>query len=289
MALVKSTDVAFEFPVLTTTAKGEQRLCRELDDLTRGSSVEIKSGRFKNMKMIDSSGRRWIVRSFRKMGRIERRNLFHILFLQAPDWRLRYNLEELTFPSRNPRSSARNESDGTGLGALHAPTGGEMPLVKATDAELRFPILAYIPEGELTGYPDLERLSAYRRKLFKRGIYEGMILIDDNRRRFICRSAYLDDQEYRRRWWWPIWPLLYDGYTYVEFELQEIDRISMDEVIDMVFKAREDDIRLWPRTRRAPPDVRQKDDERLRAAQTVRRIFNILDFYVEPGFWWGRK
>ena len=116
-----------------------------------------------------------------------------------------------------------------------------------------------------------------------------MHLIDANRRRFVCRSTNLVDQEYRRRWWWPFWPLLYDGHTHVEFELEEIDRISISEVIDMVFKAEEDYHRLWPRPRRPPPEVPKQIAERLRAAQTVRRIFNILNFYIQPGFWWGRK
>ena len=163
-----------------------------------------------------------------------------------------------------------------------------MELVKATEAKLRFPVLGYIPDGELTGWPDLWWLTIYKPKLFKKGIYEGMILIDANRRRWIARSAYLTGQIRRTRWW-PLWPFPDNAHTRVQFELEEIDRISLTELIDLVCKSEMDGRRLWAWHRKVPEHQFQKHLDKIRAAKTVGRIFSIMDFYIEPGFWWGRK
>lgn len=167
---------------------------------------------------------------------------------------------------------------------------GRLPgeLAKASETKFRFPMLAYIPGGELCGYPDQWWMTVYRRHLLESGIYDGMLLIDANRRRWVVRRAHLVVENAHQSWW-QRWLGIQPKATSVDFEIEETDKIEMSELTDLVCRALEEERRLWRYANQITEHSFQQRLTTIRSAKTVGRIFRFLELEIEPGFWWGHE
>jgi hypothetical protein len=233
MALVKSTDITFEFPVSVVDADGQRWTCRKLDNLVRGVPIQMRRGIPLGRKITDASGRRWIVRSYRKNGRMERWSLFRIL-VRDSDWRLEYELEEL--PPVGPRKgkSSRNsvagsatrkakrpdldgsesapahsdgiaevrpDSPGTASNTFAILSGGETRIVRASDTVFDFPLAGFGSKEGLLCYSDLNALTHASWAYVREETLIGMELVDNRLRRWIVRSVDPKKPPRVERWW----------------------------------------------------------------------------------------
>lgn len=65
---MKTADVAFEFPVLGFTPDGEMWGFPDRNSLTSCGPRTLKQDMERDMELVDAGGRRWIVRSIRRIG-----------------------------------------------------------------------------------------------------------------------------------------------------------------------------------------------------------------------------
>lgn len=162
-----------------------------------------------------------------------------------------------------------------------------MVLVKASEADFRFPVLAYIPGGELTGFKDRLWLLGYERKLLKRGVYEGMVIIDASRRRWVVRNAYKVTIKTGPRLWF-LWPFHESVFNRNEFDLEEVERIDLDELRELVCAAETTARQLTPPKKRQSEEEFERELAKIRRVKTVGGIFYMSGFQDSHGFWWAR-
>jgi hypothetical protein len=171
MARVRSSEIAFEFPLLIVNSKGEHWTCRDLDDLMRGSSEHIQSGRFLELNITDASGRRWVSSSFLKVGRMERWKLSHMFSGNSSDWRLDYSLRALP------------------------------PEGQAFDTDFAFPMVGFARKDGMLCYSDLSALTHASWVYLRDETLIGMELVDSRMRRWIVRSVEPMRPPRVQRWW----------------------------------------------------------------------------------------
>lgn len=259
MALLKSSDIAFELPVTTITAKGERWICRNLDHLTRVVPIQLKSGRFLGMKITDASNRRWVVRSIRKTGRADRWNILDVLLFSPPDWRVEYLLEELPplsrrgrgspqgsgtrSPHRDPRpsggdglesppdsgsdqtSETSHDRDATHLDWRSTVSDGATAVVKASNAHLEYPLIGFTRTEGALAFSDSQVLTTCAASYVFNETLIGMELVDNRLRRWTVRSLLLQNPLPKRRWW----QLSVPTATF-DLELEEIEPIDLKEL-----------------------------------------------------------
>ncbi len=259
MALVKSSDIAFELPVATVTAKGKRWLCRNLDHLTLIPSIQLQDERFLGMKITDASGRRWVVRSIRKIGRAERWTIFHVIFFSPPDWRVDFMLEQLPPVAPRGRGSRQGskkrlsdhdgtQSDGNGLEspvdnppeqifgdfpgrddagpAVRATaSGASAALVMASDIDLEYPLVGFTQKEGALKFGDAQTLTTCALTYVRDKTLLGMELIDNRLRRWIVRSLRPEHPLPIRRWW----HLSLPNVTF-DLELEEIEPMDLNEL-----------------------------------------------------------
>nr|WP_157034134.1 hypothetical protein [Sphingomonas sp. Y57] len=192
MALVKSSDIEFELPLLTITADGERWNCRRLSDLTRVAPSQLKAGKFLGMEIIEDSGRRWVVRSIRKIDRPERWHILNMLLFSPRDWRVEYMLEELP-PAPGRSDGAPRESSKRAPGPAREPTGAEIATVKASETDLAFPLVGFTKAAGALCFGDLGYLLSCDPEYVRDETLIGMELFDNRQRRWIVRSLLLKE------------------------------------------------------------------------------------------------
>lgn len=224
MALVTSSDIAFELPLLTITAEGERWTCRRLSDLTRVAPIQLKIGKLLGMEIIEDSGRRWVVRSIRKIDRPERWHILNMLLFSPRDWRVEYMLEELPpAPARShgvPRESRKQAPR-----PARTPTGAKRATVKASETDLAFPLVGFTKAAGALCFGDLGYLLSCDPEYVRDETLIGMELFDNRQRRWIVRSLLLNEPlPKKRRWQW------FTPCVTFDLELQEMDPIGLDKV-----------------------------------------------------------
>jgi hypothetical protein len=93
---MKSTDADIRFPAIGFTPDRDMWGFADLNALTECGSRTLKENMQSGMELIDSKGRRWVVRSVRRIGR--NRPFLPWLFraaLGGPGWRIEQELDEL--------------------------------------------------------------------------------------------------------------------------------------------------------------------------------------------------
>lgn len=200
MARVRSTEVAFEFPLLIVNSKGERWTCRDLNDLMRGSSEHIQSGRFLELNITDASGRRWVSRGFHMVGRMERWKLSHILSGNSSDWRLDYELRELPRVARTGVGAADGLS-GVPPESYETAPSSETPGGNAFDTDFAFPMVGFAQNHGMLCYSDLSALTHASWVYLRDETLIGMELIDNRMRRWIVRSVEPMRPPRVQRWW----------------------------------------------------------------------------------------
>lgn len=94
---MRSTEAGMLFPVLGFTPDGDIWGFADLNTLTSCGPLTLKDNLQLDLELVDSSGRRWVVRSIRRMGR--GRPLFPGLLLDllaTPQSRIEQEVEELS-------------------------------------------------------------------------------------------------------------------------------------------------------------------------------------------------
>ncbi len=86
------------FPVLGFTPDGDIWGFPDLDTLTSCGSMTLKKNMQLDMELVDSRGRRWLVRSIRRLGRARPLVpwLIDLLLTAVPRFRIEQVLEEMT-------------------------------------------------------------------------------------------------------------------------------------------------------------------------------------------------
>jgi hypothetical protein len=94
---MKTTDVNFHFPVLGFTPDREIWGFGDLATLTSCGPRTLKEDAQRDMELVDASGRRWVVRSVRRVGRARRLLpwLISALLTATPQSRIEHELDEL--------------------------------------------------------------------------------------------------------------------------------------------------------------------------------------------------
>lgn len=93
---MRTAEANLKFPVLGFTPDREAWGFKDLHTLTACGSLTLKDDLQRGMEVVDSDGRRWIVRSIRRTGRA--RPLLKWLVMSAlagPLWRIEQDLDEL--------------------------------------------------------------------------------------------------------------------------------------------------------------------------------------------------
>ena len=93
---MKSTEAGIRFPAIGFTPDGGMWGFADLDGLTECGPMTLRKNMQSGMEVIDSDGRRWVVRSIRRIGR--NKPLLPWLLsrlLSGPGWRIEQELEEM--------------------------------------------------------------------------------------------------------------------------------------------------------------------------------------------------
>ncbi|NEX91671.1 hypothetical protein [Caulobacter sp. 17J65-9] len=95
---MKTAEAKFSFPVLGFTPDRDIWGFQDLDALTTCGPLTLKKDMQLGMELIDSDGRRWVVRSVRRTGRKGRFPswLLWTVLTAAPQSRIEHDLDELT-------------------------------------------------------------------------------------------------------------------------------------------------------------------------------------------------
>lgn len=94
---MKSTEADMQFPVLGFTPDGDIWGFADLNTLTSCGPLTLKENLQLDLQLVDSSGRRWVVRSIRRLGR--GRPMFPGLLLDllsTPQSRIEQEIDELS-------------------------------------------------------------------------------------------------------------------------------------------------------------------------------------------------
>lgn len=224
MKLINSSEITFEFPVVTIIAGGGRWIDRTLHALTRATSYQLKSGLLLGMEIIDASGRRWIVRSIRKIDRPERWHILNMLLFSPRDWRVEYMLEELP-PAPGRSHGVPRERRKPVPRPVRKSTGAKRATVKASEADLAFPLVGFTKAAGALCFGDLGYLLSCDPEYVRDETLIGMELFDNRQRRWIVRSLLLQEPlPEKRRWQW------FTPCVTFDLELEEMDPISLDEV-----------------------------------------------------------
>ena len=167
-----------------------------------------------------------------------------------------------------------------------------MVLVKASETSFRFPVQAFVSRGETTGFPDIWCLLTHHAWCFRDNIYPGMELVDAKGRHWITRRAYPVTRQVERRWW-HTGPLKPRSWTELELEIEEVEPLSLPELIDRICLSEAETRRIWWERHHDPKKQESEEDfqerlTQLRAAKDMDQIYDIQGYAFEPGFWWGR-
>ena len=163
----------------------------------------------------------------------------------------------------------------------------DMAVAKASEADIRYPVIARIPGGEHTCFPDVRILTCYVPRLFEMGVYVGMELTDSDGRRWVARSAYATDHQAPKRWW-HVWPLSPTRWKQLELDLETIEPATFAEILTSVSAHMEEEWRDSLEKDGDPEEIAETRAE-LHAAKDVAGIYEALGFEFEPGFWWARR
>ena len=93
---MKSTEADIHFPAIGFTPDGDMWGFADVGALTECGSMTLRKNMQSGMEVIDSDGRRWVVRSIRRIGR--NKPLLPWLFsrmLSGPGWRIEQELEQM--------------------------------------------------------------------------------------------------------------------------------------------------------------------------------------------------
>ncbi|KQX25559.1 MULTISPECIES: hypothetical protein [unclassified Sphingomonas] len=221
MALVSSNDIAFEFPVQIIEGDGERWTCRKLNDLTRVIPARAKRGAYSDMQIIDASQRRWIVRSFRKIERIEYSELTGFAL---PNWRVEYMLEELPPVPPRVRPACRPRKSRTPLPLRDRKPSSVGKTIKASETDFIFPLAGFTDKEGALLFDSLAGLTHCPPDHVRRETLIGMELVDNHERRWIVRSLILARPLAKKRWW-----QLFTPAAEFDLELEEIDPIGLAE------------------------------------------------------------
>lgn len=94
---MKTAEANFNFPVLGFTPDRQIWGFPDRNALTACGSFALKENMQAEMELVDSDGRRWVVRSIRKVGRARSllKQALLSLLMAGPLWRIEYELDEL--------------------------------------------------------------------------------------------------------------------------------------------------------------------------------------------------
>lgn len=95
---MKTAEANFHFPVLGFTPDKEIWGFEDLNSLTSCGPRTLKDNMQLGMELIDADGKRWVVRSVRRIGRAESllRTLIDAVLTASPQSRIEQELDELT-------------------------------------------------------------------------------------------------------------------------------------------------------------------------------------------------
>jgi len=105
-----------------------------------------------------------------------------------------------------------------------------MSLIKTTEESFEFPVLGFTSDGDFCGFPDMDILTIAAPAMIKRGMHEGMLLIDNGNNQWVVRSVRTKGRAAR---WTLLGILLYLPPSWrVEHELEKLPPLSLDEIKD---------------------------------------------------------
>lgn len=90
---MKTTEVDFHFPVLGFTTDKDVWGLPDMERLTTCGSLTLKNDMQLGMELVDAAGRRWLVRSVRRLGRTG--SWLRVLLTAKPQSRIEHELEPL--------------------------------------------------------------------------------------------------------------------------------------------------------------------------------------------------
>jgi hypothetical protein len=94
---VKASEAEFHFPVLGFTPDREIWAFADLNTLTSCGPRTLKDNMQSGMELVDADGRRWVVRSVRRIGRAESLLVWVLAHaFSTPQSRIEHELEEMT-------------------------------------------------------------------------------------------------------------------------------------------------------------------------------------------------
>ncbi len=108
--------------------------------------------------------------------------------------------------------------------------------MKSNEAGFKFPVLGFTPDGDMWGFPDLDRLTRCGPQTLKDGLQEGMELVDADCRRWRVASVHRTGRA--GSWVSMLW-IFGPAQSRIEQELEPLPPISMDEVRERSAKAME--------------------------------------------------
>jgi hypothetical protein len=105
--------------------------------------------------------------------------------------------------------------------------------MKTADANFRFPLLGFTPNGEIWGFEDMKTLTSCGPRTLRNNMQSGMELIDADGQRWIVRSIRRLGRG-RPLMAWLVSALLSTRQSRIEHDLEALAPVSLDEVKDRV-------------------------------------------------------
>lgn len=108
--------------------------------------------------------------------------------------------------------------------------------MKSTQAEMRFPVIGFTPDGDIWGFPDLNTLTSCGPLTLKENLQLDLQLVDSSGRRWVVRSIR---RLGRGR---PLFPgllldLLSTPQSRIEQEIDELSPLTLEEIKARVIAA----------------------------------------------------
>jgi len=117
-----------------------------------------------------------------------------------------------------------------------------MDILKARDAPFDFPLIAFVANGDLRYFADMQLLVEFPARVYWDGILIGMELVDSNGERWFVRPVERTSPEPPQRRWWQIPPFWREQNVTLDLGLEKGARLRFEAVRKRVCQMHEADM-----------------------------------------------
>lgn len=146
--------------------------------------------------------------------------------------------------------------------------------MKSTEIDFKYPILGFCKDGDVWGFPDLNTLTSCGPRTLKKGMEDGLELVDAKQRRWVVRSIQRTGRG-EPLWLWILSAMLSTRQSRIEQELEAMPPIPFDKLKERVVvwvEANSENFCLSDEIETELKPLIAK----VRAAKTNKRIFDLL-------------